>query len=147
MLDLFCILAFLPDLLVSTQHYRGFVALRSLRLIQFLRLERQSKAFKRIFSVFRSKKHELFSTFYVAAVLMLLGALVFWFIEIDNPNVGTFGDALWWSTTIVPDSVQGRIFAGMCAVLGVVVFALPAASILAIGDVGLCVINVGALGI
>eukprot|EP00656_Telonema_subtile_P004237 TRINITY_DN11921_c0_g1_i1.p1 TRINITY_DN11921_c0_g1~~TRINITY_DN11921_c0_g1_i1.p1 ORF type:complete len:336 (+),score=48.22 TRINITY_DN11921_c0_g1_i1:593-1600(+) len=135
MLDLLCTLAFLPDLIVDTDHYRGFVALRTLRLFQFLRLERQSKAFRSISIVLRSKKHELFSTFYVATVVMLIAAVVFWFIELDNPEVGSFGDALWWSVTalttvgygdVVPRTVQGKIFASVIALIGVAIFALPA---------------------
>ncbi len=76
----------------------------------------------------------------VAALTWLSSAVAFTLVEDvgDNGRVGSFGDALWWSTTTIttvgygdvfPVTAAGRIVAGITMCVGISAFAVVTAKV------------------
>ncbi|MCP2731348.1 ion transporter [Limnofasciculus baicalensis] len=112
---------------------------RSIRLFRFfrlLKLTRYSDSLKIIFTVFLIKKEELIITFFVWFLLLFSGSSLMYFAEHEAqakafPDIPT---AMWWGVVtlttvgygdIYPITPMGRILAGILAVLGVGILALP----------------------
>jgi voltage-gated potassium channel len=120
-------------------------ATRVFRLFRVFRAVRALRALSFIGKVFRESHLGLIVT--IAAGLVLTLATAFYFIERGgNPNMQSFGDAVWWAMTttttvgygdIVPRTTGGRVIAGVLMVTGVAFFGVVASSLTtAIASIG-----------
>ena len=117
----------------------NLIGLRTLRLIQFLRilkLNRYSDAFLSIVNVFRGKIREIMVSILFVLVLMAVSSLLIYYAEHDaQPQ--QFANAfsgLWWAAAtlttvgygdIYPITPIGRLLGGIIALLGIGMAAIP----------------------
>ncbi|HIA01090.1 MAG TPA: ion transporter [Myxococcales bacterium] len=116
---------------------RAIRALRLFRLMRVLKLGRHSKSLRLLVTVLKNRSADLISTFFVLLILLIVSAVLMFHAE-HNAQPDTFStvsDALWWGvmtlTTggygdIAPITIFGKTVAGIIAILGVGMFALPA---------------------
>lgn len=134
------ILAFLPELLVliffPSLHGGWLAALRALRLFRLFKLARYVPAFAIVGAAVKRAGPALFASACVAAAQVYIAAMLLYFIEGDTkPQAfGSITRALWWAivtlTTVgygdvYPETVLGRIAAGLIAVAGIGIVAMP----------------------
>ncbi len=112
--------------------------LRTLRLLaQVARLSRYSSGIRTLARVLRDRGHQLLTVILVLAVLLLITASLMFFAEhrAQPDKFASIPQAMWWSvitlTTVgygdaVPVTALGRVLAGIIAILGIGLFALPA---------------------
>ncbi len=134
----------LIDLLSVLPFYLSFVAidLRVIRMLRLLRIFRLAKLTRyassiRLFGrIFRDKKEELLLTCMLMLGLIIIVSSLMYFAEHDAqpdkfPDIPS---AMWWSVVtlttvgygdIYPVTTLGKIFAGISAILGIGMFALP----------------------
>ncbi len=118
------------------------VDLRSLRVLRLLRIVRVAKvgryysSLQVIKQVFGSKKEELVLTSCLMGLLLVVSSSVLYYCEHEaQPEVfSSIPATMWWAvatlTTVgygdmFPVTVMGRLCAGVIAVLGIGMFALP----------------------
>ena len=134
------LLAILPFYLALIGGFQG-ADLRFLRLIRLLariaRLSRYSSGMRTLARVIHAKGNELLTVIVVLLVLLLMASSAMFFAE-NEAQPGKFSNipqAMWWSvitlTTVgygdvFPVTVLGRLLAGLIAILGIGMFALPA---------------------
>jgi len=134
--DLLAILPFYLPLFDAD--LRPLRVLRVLRLLRVLKLGRYSSALQLLRRVVLSCKYELLATLSVVALLQLLAACLMWLAERDaQPEVfSSVSASAWWAITtlttvgygdVTPITPAGKALAGVIAVMGVMVIALPAA--------------------
>ena len=133
-LDLLVILSFaLPYFGMETALLRVF---RAARLVRLARLGRYSLALQMIYEAITDRRYELGVSAAIAFGLMLLASSALYYAErTAQPDVfGSIPRAMWWSiatlTTVgygdtIPITVLGRIAAGLTAVAGIGLIALP----------------------
>jgi voltage-gated potassium channel len=132
------------DLLAVLPFYLSFVtmdlrfirALRLFRIFRIAKLGRYSSSVRLLGRVIRNKQEELVITVMVMVLLVVLASSFMYFAENEAqpdkfPDIPT---TMWWSivtlTTVgygdvFPITVIGKFFAGLIAVLGIGMFALP----------------------
>eukprot|EP00967_Tisochrysis_lutea_P083383 scaffold115844_cov29-Tisochrysis_lutea.AAC.2 len=96
LLDLFSIIPFIVDAGFDPDDdsFRGATLVRLLRLFSLMRLERGFGSFARISSVIRKKGNELFTTVFVAAIILIVSSSLMYYIESPyNPKM--YGHAAW----------------------------------------------------
>lgn len=136
------VLAFLPELMVLLfiPHLHGgwLAALRALRLFRLFKLARYVSAFAIVGAAVRRAGAPLAASLCVAAAQLYISAMLLYFIEGEN-NPQSFGSitrALWWAVVtlttvgygdVYPVTVLGRIVAGLVALTGIGIVALPTA--------------------
>ena len=110
--------------------------LRLMRLLRLFKLNRYNDSMKLIGNVLREEKEKMFITIFMVAILLVLSAALIFMVEHDVqpdkfPNIYT---SLWWSiatlTTVgygdvYPVTALGKILAGLIALLGIGLVALP----------------------
>ncbi len=115
------------------------MALRLIRLIRILslaKLGRLSSALRHLGDAILSRRYELLATLGLAVCLLVIGASALYWLEgaLQPDKFGSIPRALWWSvitlTTIgygdvYPITVAGKYVAGIVAVAGIGVIALP----------------------
>lgn len=112
------------------------LVLRILRLLRLLKFTRYSKAMSSLTTAIKSGKDELYLSLIVMAILLLISATLIYFAEHDaQPDVfSSIPASLWWSVItlstigygdIYPITVAGKIIAGISAILGIAMIALP----------------------
>lgn len=115
------------------------LALRVIRLLRILtlaRLGRMSSAMRHLIDAVSSRRYELSLTGLLAVGVMVTGASALWLAEgaIQPDKFGSIPRALWWSvvtlTTIgygdvYPITPVGKLFAGITALAGIGLIALP----------------------
>lgn len=123
--------------------FGGFSALdlrllRTLRLLaQVARLSRYSSGIRTLARVLHEKGPQLLTVIMVLGVLLLIASSMMFFAEhkAQPEKFDSIPHAMWWSvitlTTVgygdaVPVTTWGRMLAGLIAVLGIGLFALPA---------------------
>ena len=123
--------------------FGGFSALdlrllRTVRLLaQVARLSRYSSGIRTLARVMHDRGPQLLTVIMVLTVLLLIAASLMFFAEhkAQPDKFASIPEAMWWSvitlTTVgygdaVPVTVWGRLLAGLIAVLGIGLFALPA---------------------
>jgi voltage-gated potassium channel len=138
-IDLLAILPFFLFLLLPTEAYSTLVLrlFRALRLMRVFKLARYSKALEILQNVLRREAHTLLLITALLLVLLVIAAWGMYLLEgTTHPEqFSSVPDALWWAvitlTTVgygdvVPVTTGGRVFAGMVAIIGVAMVALPA---------------------
>ena len=137
LIDLAAVLPFfiIPLLPVEGLDLRGFRALRLLS--RAARLPRYVSGLRALGQAVESRRGELLAVVTVLAILLVLAASLMYFAEEDAQpeEFSSIPAAMWWSiitvTTVgygdvAPVTVPGRVLAGVIAILGIGIFALPA---------------------
>ena len=134
------VLAFLPELFVMLflPHVagEGLAALRALRLFRLFKLARYVPAFAIVGAAVKRASAPLMAALCVAAAQLYVAAMMLYFIEGDSkPEAfGSITRAMWWAivtlTTVgygdaYPETVLGRIAAGLVALAGIGIVAMP----------------------
>ena len=134
----------LIDLIAILPFYLSFVyvdlrmirILRLLRIFRVAKLTRYSSSLRLFGRVFKDKKEELLLTFMLMVGLVVVVSSLMYFAE-NEAQPDKFPDipsAMWWSVVtlttvgygdVYPVTVLGKICAGVSAILGVGMFALP----------------------
>lgn len=134
----------LIDLLAILPTWLGFLfpgsllALRLLRVIRILRLTRFSPALATFEIVLVNERRALLSALTVLITALLMAATVMHWAEGEaQPRAfGSIPAAMWWAVVtlttlgygdVVPVTALGRVVAGVSAVIGVMMIALPTA--------------------
>lgn len=131
------LLAIVPTLLfLAGSETFLFRLVRLLRILRIAKLGRLSRAWANLAHAVHSRRSELFLTLGLAAVAMLLSStLLYWAEGEAQPDkFGSIPRALWWAivtlTTVgygdvFPVTIMGKVFAGMVALSGIGLIALP----------------------
>jgi voltage-gated potassium channel len=133
------ILSILPFYLPFLFPVKNLLFLRSIRLLRILRLfklNRYTDALSKVRNVLKNKSYQLFCSFSIVIILMLLSSVLMYYIEADDqPDV--FKNAfsgLWWAIATVttvgygdiyPITGLGKILGAFIAILGIGLIAVP----------------------
>jgi voltage-gated potassium channel len=135
------VLAFLPELivLVFVPHLHGgwLAALRALRLVRLAKLARYVPAFAIVGAAVKRAAAPLFASLCVAGAQLYVSAMLLYFVEGDSkPQAfGSITRSLWWAVVtlttvgygdVYPETPLGRVIAGVVALTGIGIVALPA---------------------
>ena len=113
-------------------------ALRALRLVsRFALLARYSSGLQALSAALSARRNELLGVVSVVAALLVLASSLMYYIEqpAQPDKFSSIPETMWWSiitlTTVgygdvAPITPGGRILAGIIALLGIGIFALPA---------------------
>ena len=137
-IDLVAILPFYLGLISIGVDLRFLRALRLVRLFRLLKLARYSESLQAFVTVVVDKKEQLVLAFGANIMLLVLGSSVMYYIEHPKqPEAfSSIPAAFWWGiatqTTvgygdITPVTPMGRFVGGVFALVGIGLFALPAA--------------------
>ncbi|MBI4574806.1 MAG: ion transporter [Planctomycetes bacterium] len=134
LIDLLAVLPFyLPFLGVDLRFVR---ALRLFRLFRILKLARYSTALKSMGLAFTSRREELLTTLYVLFLVLLFASALMYYAEHEaQPKAfSSIPAAMWWGIATVttvgygdiyPTTPEGKVVAGLVAILGIAMIALP----------------------
>ncbi len=111
--------------------------LRLLRLVALAKFGRYSQALKLLAAAFHKRRYELVLSASIALLILLLSSTGMYLLEArTQPDAfGSIPRALWWSVAtlttvgygdVYPVTTLGRLFAGITAVAGIGLIALPA---------------------
>ncbi|MFT5667277.1 MAG: voltage-gated potassium channel [Vicingaceae bacterium] len=111
--------------------------IRILRLFRILKLSRYNKAFMHIKRVVETTKEELLISLIAVLTLLVIASSLMYFTEHDvQPDVfPNIPATMWWGVAtlttvgygdVYPITAAGKIMAGVMAILGIGIFALPA---------------------
>ena len=133
------LLAILPFYLVLVPlvnlHGLDLRFLRATRLFaRVARLSRYSSGMRTLARVIHNKRGELLTVMMVLSLLLLLASSLMFFAEnkAQPDKFANIPKAMWWSIItltygdVFPVTVAGRLLAGMMAIVGIGLFALPA---------------------
>ena len=109
---------------------------RLLRILRVARLGRFSNAFEAISTAVRSRRYELLMSVGLATLLLLVSSTMLYLIEGDHQpeTFGSIPRSMWWSiatlTTVgygdvYPVTALGKLFAGVTAITGIGLIAMP----------------------
>lgn len=109
---------------------------RLLRILRLAKLGRYSSAFTAISEALRSRRHELVMSLGIASLLLLVSSTLLYLAEGGvQPDVfGSIPRAMWWSVAtlttvgygdVYPLTALGKVLAGMTAVTGIGLIAMP----------------------
>lgn len=134
LIDLVVVLsALMPVLLADATMLR---MVRLLRVVAIMKFGRFSKALKEIGAAIAERGDDLIVTMALAAVLLLFGATALYLVEgaLQPEQFGSIPRALWWAvvtlTTVgygdaAPITPLGKFFAGIVALCGIALVAMP----------------------
>lgn len=133
--------AFLPELiwvlLPQTNDNSVLMFLRVLRLVRLVRIARFIPAFEIMGAALKRAGEQLLTALALALALVFVSAVMLYFIEgvgAGRPEFNSIPRAVWWATAtlttvgygdIYPVTLWGKVAAGMIAVAGIGVVALP----------------------
>jgi voltage-gated potassium channel len=127
--------AYIPLLaVVDSRVVRG---IRILRLFRILKLSRYNKAFSHIRRVIYNAKEELVISLFAVLTLLVISSSLMYFIEneVQPEAFSSIPATMWWGVAtlttvgygdVYPITGFGKLMAGIMAILGVGLFALPA---------------------
>lgn len=131
------LLAILPFYLVFISDGRILRILRLFRLFRIFKLGRYSLAFNLISVVVKKRKAELAVSLTLLLILLIFASTIMYYVESES-NPGGFQsipETMWWGVAtlttvgygdVYPITPLGKFLAGIIAILGVGLFALPA---------------------
>jgi voltage-gated potassium channel len=134
------VLAFAPELIAMLlfPDYTGalFPALRALRLFRLFKLARYVPAFAIVGAAVKRAWAPLMAALCVAGAQLYIAAMMLYLIEGDTkPQAfGSIARAMWWAVVtlttvgygdVYPETMWGRVAAGLVALAGVGIVALP----------------------
>jgi voltage-gated potassium channel len=134
------VMAFGPELIAMLlfPDYTGalFPALRALRLFRLFKLARYVPAFAIVGAAVKRAWAPLMAALCVAAAQLYIAAMALYLIEGDTkPEAfGSIARAMWWAVVtlttvgygdVYPETMWGRVAAGLVALAGVGIVALP----------------------
>jgi voltage-gated potassium channel len=133
-IDLIAIIPFIFH--IANLDFRFIRVLKFTRLLKVFKIASTTRSIMIVGDAFYEKRNELGVTLFVTFVLMLVSATLMWYIEAAVqpeafPNIVA---AFWWAiatlTTVgygdvYPITAYGKILAGIIAVLGIGIVALP----------------------
>lgn len=134
------VLAFAPELVAMLffPTYTGmlFPAMRALRLFRLFKLARYLPAFAIVGAAVKRAWAPLMAALAVAAAQLYIAAMMLYFIEGQSkPEAfGSIARAMWWAVVtlttvgygdVYPETAWGRVAAGLVALAGVGIVALP----------------------
>jgi voltage-gated potassium channel len=135
-IDLLVILPLLisPFLVAYPEFYS---LIRFSRIFWILKIGHYSASFKTLGRVLSAKRGEMFIAFFIMFVLLILGSALIYFAEHDAQpeKFSSVLASLWWGVEtmatigygdMVPVTPFGKMIAGVVALIGVGLFALPA---------------------
>jgi voltage-gated potassium channel len=110
--------------------------LRLLRLLRLAKLARYWPALDIMARAIRSRASHLAASLSLALVFLLVSATIMYWVEGGHQpdRFGSIPRALWWSVAtmttvgygdVVPQSVVGQVLAGVIAITGIVLVAIP----------------------
>jgi len=111
--------------------------LRALRLFRIFKMTRYSSRFRIFMNVLRDKKEEIFISAMLVVLLLVISASLMYYVEnkVQPEEFSSIPEAMWWAVVtlttvgygeVVPATPFGRVLAGLVAVLGISLFAIPA---------------------
>lgn len=113
-----------------------FRLLRLLRILRLAKLARYSSAMSAIGEAIASRRYELIASIAGALILLLISSTCLYIVE-SEAQPETFGSiprAMWWSVAtlttvgygdVVPVTLAGRVLAGVTAIIGIGLIAMP----------------------
>ena len=131
-------LAFVPALFLLTHNSSMLLRLvRLLRLVQVMKIPHLATGIKHLGRAMNESWDELLVTFFLALMLICLGATGMYFVEgeIQPEAFGSIPRAMWWAVAtlttvgygdIYPVTPLGKVFASFIALIGIAAVALPA---------------------
>lgn len=134
------LLAFLPELvLMALGHGSSLLVLRVLRLARLVKIARFIPAFEALGAAVRRASSLLLTSLALAVTLVYVAAVLLYFVEgVGGEQQEAFASiprAIWWSVAtlttvgygdVYPITPLGRFCAGIIAIAGIGVVALPA---------------------
>ena len=129
--------AIIPTLIMLGGHHAlSLRLLRILRVIRVVRLGRLSNAWAHMLRAIGARREELFLAFTAGVILLLVSSTLLYLAEGDRqPEAfGSIPRAMWWSVTTlatigygdaVPVTFLGKLLAGLTALCGIGVVAMP----------------------
>ena len=114
-----------------------FAFIRFFRIFWILKISHYSRALKTFSRVFSAKKGEIFAAFFIMLLLLILGSAMIYFAEHDAQptKFSSVLASMWWGIEtmatigygdMVPITPLGKFIAGIVALIGIGLFALPA---------------------
>jgi len=136
LIDLLAIAPFLLLPILPLTH-GTFQLIRFLRIFWILKISHYSRSLRTFGRVFSAKRGEIFMAFFIMLVLLILGSALIFFAEHDAQpaKFSSVIASMWWGIEtmatigygdMVPITPLGKFIAGIVALLGVGLFALPA---------------------
>ena len=111
--------------------------IRSLQIVQILRLENRFRAWRLLSSVIWLQRKHLLIVSYMAFLILIVISYIVYFFEQRDPNspFKTIPTSLWWGIVsvmtigygdVVPITPEGKIIGGVLSVIGAIIYAIPA---------------------
>lgn len=129
--------AILPTLIMlGGPHALSLRLLRILRVVRVVRLGRLSNAWAHMLRAIGARREELFLAFTAGVILLLVSSTLLYLAEGERQPAafGSIPRAMWWSITTlatigygdaVPVTFLGKLLAGLTALCGIGVVAMP----------------------
>jgi voltage-gated potassium channel len=135
LIDFFSIAPFVLFLLISNPDLISYM--RFARIFWILKLGHYSPALITMGRVLKAKKQELFMTFFILFVLLILfsGAMFFLEHQAQPEKFSSILSSMWWGVEtlstvgygdIIPITPLGRLLGSIVAMTGIALFAIPA---------------------
>lgn len=134
LMDTFILFALMSDIFVKSTRYRGMSALRIMRVLTLYRIERDFRVFGPVVRASMIKKRELLAALVLSGLVLIVASVIVFYIEAPhNPEFHSVFVSMWWATNalttvgygdLVPQTVLGRITAGIVAFIGTGMFGL-----------------------
>ncbi len=136
LIDLLAIVPAFVPLLIKAD-LRILRGIRLLRLFRILKLTRYNKALSHIKKVIKASKEELIISLFAVLTLLVVASSLMYFIEHDlqPEQFSSIPATMWWGVAtlttvgygdVYPITAMGKLMAGVMAILGIGIFALPA---------------------
>lgn len=134
-LDLIALISFLvPATWASTAFFARLA--RLIKILRLARLGRFSKAWTALYSAISKRKSEISISVIVAFILIICSSTVLYLAEglVQPEEFGSIPRAFWWSVAtlttvgygdVTPVTALGKLFAGVTAILGIGLVAMP----------------------
>jgi|WetSurMetagenome_2_1015567.scaffolds.fasta_scaffold217144_2 voltage-gated potassium channel len=145
LIDLFAFLPFYIPAIIPVD-LRFIRILRLFRLIRVMKLGRYSKAMKTFSVVIKKTREELLLALSILLIVIVLASTLMYYAEngAQPDKFDSIPAAMWWAVVtlatvgygdIYPVTTLGKVIGGLVVVIGIMIFALPAA-ILSAGFIG-----------